>query len=158
MKHLLTLAALLLTLNASAQWTKFHKAADELKGTSEHTTIQYNSGNFVFSLLSDDQFAIQTDEGIFDYVYSNGYTGCLVRVGLYSAEDTLLEKFDLWLDKIDSHALRTRDRGTMFNPVGQAKKCKKLSKHLRTTTGYARIIAPRHEASDYDLKIPHLPE
>lgn len=158
MKYLLTLAALLLTINAYAQWHTVTKPADELKETPALNYQCYTSGKLVFALLSDDQFAIQTDEGIFDYVYSNGYTGCLVRVGLYSAEDTLLEKFDLWLDKIDSHALRTRDRGTMFNPVGQAKKCKKLSKHLRSTTGYARIIAPRHEATDYDIKIPHLPE
>ena len=89
MKYLLTLAALLLTLNASAQWTKFHKEADELKGTSS--------------------------------------------------------------------ILRTRNAGIMFNPVGQAKKVKKMYKHLHTT-GYLRIVAPRHEASDYDIKIPHLPE
>lgn len=157
MKYLLTLAALLLTLNASAQWTKFHKEADELKGTSEHTTLQYNSGNFVFSLLSDDQFAIKTEEGIFDYEYVNGVTGCQVIVGLYKEDGTLQEKFKIWLDKNTSSILRTRNAGIMFNPVGQAKKVKKMRKHLHTT-GYLRIVAPRHEASDYDIKIPHLPE
>ena len=156
MKYLLTLAAMLLSITASAQWTKFHRDADELNGTSEHTSLQYNSGKFIFSLLADDQFAIKTEEGIFDYEYVNGVTGCQVLVGLYREDGTLLEKFKIWLDKNTSTILRTRNAGTMFNPVGQAKKCKKLSKHLRTTTGYARIIAPRHEATDYDIKIPHI--
>jgi hypothetical protein len=68
----------------------------------------------------------------------------------------MIEKFKLWLDKENNtrnQVLRTRNAGTMANPVGQKGKVKKIFKALLSGTGYVRIVAERFQTTDFDMKI-----
>ena len=49
--------------------------------------------------------------------------------------------------------IRTRDLGGMSNPVGQKKKVRKIFAALRSGKGYVRFVAPRHNRSDFDIKV-----
>ena len=67
-----------------------------------------------------------------------------------------IEKFKLWLDKESNtrnQVLRTRNAGTMANPVGQKGKVKKIFKTLLSGSGYVRIVAERYHPTDFDMKI-----
>ena len=46
-----------------------------------------------------------------------------------------------------------RDAGFMNNPVGQKKKVRKIFEALRSGVGYVRIVTPRYDNSDFDIKI-----
>lgn len=83
--------------------------------------------------------------------------GELVLVGIYDADGKMTEKFKLWLDLVRDSGLkdlRTRNAGGMSNPVGQKKKVRKIFEALRSGAGYVRIVAPRYDNSDFDIKIP----
>jgi hypothetical protein len=79
-----------------------------------------------------------------------------VLVGIYNNDGKMIEKFKLWLDKENNtrnQVLRTRNAGTMANPVGQKGKVKKIFKTLLSGSGYVRIVAERYHAADFDMKI-----
>ena len=63
----------------------------------------------------------------------------------------------MWLDKEDNRAnrfLRTRNAGTMANPVGQKGKVKKIFKALKTGSDLkVRIVAPRYNTTDFDITL-----
>ena len=78
-------------------------------------------------------------------------------VGIYDDGGQLKEKFKMWLDRVDNKGnciVRTRDAGSMSNPVGQKGKVKKIFNALQSYGGYVRIIAERFQRTDFDLKIP----
>ena len=64
----------------------------------------------------------------------------------------------MWLDCPSSDGKstfgETRNRGKLFNPIGQSKKVKKIFMHLQTT-GYVRILADLYGNSKFDLKVNH---
>ena len=65
------------------------------------------------------------------------------------------------LDREDNRAnrfVKTRNAGGMFNPVGQKGKVKKIFKHLTSGKGYVRIVCPRYNNTDFDIKITQLSE
>lgn len=77
-------------------------------------------------------------------------------VGIYDANGTMTEKFEMWLDLVRDSGykdLRTRNAGSMSNPVGQKKKVRKIFEALRSGVGYVRIVAPRYDQNDFDIKI-----
>ena len=79
---------------------------------------------------------------------------------LLANDEKLIEKFKMWLD-VDAgggtaNYARTRNAGKMLNPVGQAKKVKKILKHLTSSDGYVRIVADLYGGTSLDLTIPHL--
>lgn len=140
--------------------------ADELTDTQEYTSYVFddpNVGSFIYWSNKKDQFRIITHNKIFNYdsgysKYGGNYCGFEIIVGLYDESDKLIEKFKMWLDCPLSDGKptfgETRDRGKMFNPVGQSKKCQKIFKHLKTS-GYIRILAELYGGGKFDLKITH---
>lgn len=160
MKRLLISLACALSLQAHAQWREENQAPDELKGTSGYSAYVYESENSCFLMAHDIghiQIRLKQGSGGGSTTLERGYSGQLVLFGLYDSDDDLVEKIQMWLDRPrDSHhILRTRDAGTMFNPVGQKGKVKKIIKHLTKTDGYVRIVAARWDNSDLDIKIPY---
>ena len=82
--------------------------------------------------------------------------GELVLVGIYDANGKMTEKFEIWLALVSDSGykdLRTRNAGSMSNPVGQKKMVRKIFEALRSGVGYVRIVAPRYDNSDFDIKI-----
>lgn len=145
--------------------TKSHEA-DELTEQDSYTSYVYedpNVGSFIYWSNQKDQFRIISKNGIFNYesVYNQGgshYCGFDIIVGLYDENNKLVEKFSMWLDCPSSDGKptfgETRNRGKLFNPIGQSKKVKKILTHLQTT-GYVRILADLYGNSKFDLKVNH---
>ena len=109
------------------------------------------AGRYKLSALAE-QFNI-------DAGYSSitgGYAGIQILVGIYDDDNNLIEKFKMWLDKESNNrnqVVRTRNAGTMANPVGQKGKVKKIFKTLLSGSGYVRIVAERFQTTDFDMKI-----
>ena len=166
-KLLLTfILALSCTLGVMAQtegkWHVLQVEPDELKdepGGSRYVYEVENVGWFIVREWDKYQFMISSfhpfaAEHVSDLVSS--YDGELVLVGIYDANGKLTEKFEMWLDLVRDSGykdLRTRDAGFMNNPVGQKKKVRKIFEALRSGAGYVRIVAPRYDKSDFDIKI-----
>ena len=166
-KLLLTfILALSCTLGVMAQtegkWHVLQVEPDELKdepGGSRYVYEVENVGWFIVREWDKYQFMISSfhpfaAEHVSDLVSS--YDGELVLVGIYDANGKLTEKFEMWLDLVRDSGykdLRTRDAGFMNNPVGQKKKVRKIFEALRSGVGYVRIVAPRYDKSDFDIKI-----
>ncbi len=166
-KLLLTfIFALSCTLGVMAQtegkWHVLQVEPDELKDEPGGLSYVYeveNVGWFIVREWDKYQFMISSfhpfaAEHVSDLVSS--YDGELVLVGIYDANGKLTEKFEMWLDLVRDSGykdLRTRDAGFMNNPVGQKKKVRKIFEALRSGVGYVRIVAPRYDKSDFDIKI-----
>lgn len=146
-------------------WTSTNYEADELTNTEAYTAYTYSSevGHFIYWSNKPDQFRIISNSAIFNYnsgysKYAGHYCGFNIMVGLYDKNDNLIDKFTMWLDCPSSDGKptfgETRNMGKMFNPVGQAKKCKKIFSHLKTT-GYVRIVADLYGTGKFDMKINH---
>lgn len=159
-KLIVSLCLIACSIGIQAQtWKITANEADELLGITEDIKT------YIF-LVPDDcaivfwagqyQFRLVSNKGIFNYDRSDGISGMSVLVGFYDDNDKLLEKFSMWLDEEPASAgkyLRTRDRGTMFNPVGQKGRVKKIVQHLNKGKGYVRIVANRYDEVALDLKI-----
>jgi hypothetical protein len=166
-KLLLTLIfALSCTLGMMAQtegkWQVLQVEPDELKGEPGGSRYVYgveNMGWFIVWDWNKYQFMISSfhpfaAEHVSDMVSS--YDGELVLVGIYDENGKMTEKFEMWLDLVRDSGykdLRTRDSGFMNNPVGQKKKVRKIFEALKSGVGYVRIVAPRYDNSDFDIKI-----
>ncbi len=162
----LLLFSLCMILSVNAQdWNVTFHEADELKGNSAYTSYVYDVpeiGSFVCWNNKPYQYRLVNNNGIFNYKagynrYSGSYRGLTITVGLYSENDNLIEKIEMWLDAEGDKPtfLETRDAGGMFNPVGQKKKVKKIMKHLMSGNGYVRFIADTYGMhQDFDLKVP----
>ena len=147
-----------------AGWKITKNKADELKGNEAYCSYEYEQpgvGSFVFWGFEEYQFRIISEDGVFNYETVSGQysssTGENIIVGLYDDHDTLIEKFNMWLDRDKGKAgtfLNTRNAGTMSNPVGQKGKVKKIFKHLQGNSGYVRIVEARYNRTDFDIKIP----
>lgn len=156
----------IITMCVNAQkWENTVFPADDFKGTTAYTAYTYtdNTGMFVFWSNKDNQYKLVSKVGMFNYdsgysKYSGNYCGITVKVGLYDNNNKMIDKFDMWLDcdKGDGPVTTayTRDRGAMFNPVGQAKKVKKIMKHLKNEKGYVRFFTDLYNANDFDFKVP----
>lgn len=154
---LLTAALFLSVIGASAQWTIEHSEGDELKGTTPSTFYYYNADDCILTYAeSTRMLGLYAKGKIFNTSYAGSTAGATITVGLYSQDDKLQEKFTMWFDKSDSNFLRTRNAGTMSNPIGQKKKINKIIDHLTTTDGYVRILAPIYHGPDIDAKIPRI--
>ena len=166
-KLLLTfIFALSCTLGMMAQtegkWHVLQVEPDELKGEPGGSRYVYEvekTGRFIvwdwneyqFMLSSLHPFATEHVSGIV-----SSANGELVLVGIYDANGKMTEKFEMWLDLLRDSGykdLRTRNAGSMSNPVGQKKKVRKIFEALRSGVGYVRIVAPRYDNSDFDIKI-----
>lgn len=148
------------SLCASAQgWTATHFEGDELKGTAETTAYTYTEpgmGSLVIWDNEESLFRLASDNGIFNIITAGNYVGMQIDVGLYDDNDELIEKFKMWLDEQRSSAgkvLQTRPGSSMFIPVGQKKKVKKIMKCLHGGTGYVRFLATRYDEVDFDLRV-----
>lgn len=179
---LLTFALLLATLTACAQddatdsthgavvtrhigmqtvagkWMKMTQDADPLKGIDGDTVyvceaaemgslVIWNWNDFQFRLAGDYQFAIE----------HVGYsTGLVAKVGFFDEDGHMTDSYRIWLDYEQDRGhryVRTRDRGTMANPVGQKGKVRQLFRALRSGSGYVRIVAPRYDRTEFDIKV-----
>lgn len=166
-KFLLTfIFALSCTLGMTAQtegkWHVSQVEPDELKGEPGGSRYVYevaNIGWFIVWDWNEYQFMLSglhpfATEHVSGMVSS--HTGELVLVGIYDANGKMTEKFELWLDLVRDSGhkeLRTRNAGYMSTPIGQKKKVRKIFEALRSGVGYVRIVAPRYDNSDFDIKI-----
>ena len=152
-----------MTMQAQGIWETTMNEADELKGQESGEVMVYtipHVGSFIIWGWDKYQFRLVSDESPFNTHVASGMsiqvTGLNVLVGIYDDNDKLAEKFKMWLDLEDntSHKfIRTRDAGTMSNPVGQKGKVKKIFKVLQSSSGYVRIVAERYNTTDFDIKI-----
>ena len=153
-----------LTVSAQGKWEKSVVEGDPLKGTETSDVYIYTvpeMGSFVFWNWSTYQFRLISETSQFNIesgynTYIGNFSGITVHVGLYDDNDKLLEKFDMWLDKESNRGnqfVRTRNAGTMSNPVGQKGKVKKIFKVLQGDKGYVRILTERFNRTDFDIKI-----
>lgn len=165
-KVLFTILMLSAVMTGSAQgeWEKTIVEGDPLKGTETSTVYIYSvpgMGSFIFWTWDTYQFRLVSETAQFNIEsgYNNfvgSFSGATVHVGIYDDNDTLLEKFDMWLDKENNRGnqcIRTRNAGTMSNPVGQKGKVKKIFKALKANTGYVRILTERFNHADFDIRI-----
>ena len=174
MKRIVTITiALMMAIAMSAQgegeWQKHESKADELRGSSGGTYYSYivpGLGGFMIYGFDTYQYFLISDSGQFNIdagysQFAGSYAGVTVLVGIYDDGGQLKEKFKMWLDRVDNKGnciVRTRDAGSMSNPVGQKGKVKKIFKALQSGGGYVRIIAERFQRTDFDLKIPPFKE
>lgn len=153
-----------MTASAQGKWEKSVIKGDELKGTEKSTVYIYSvpeMGSFVFWDWGTFQFRLISDVAQFNIEsgyarYVGSYSGVTIHVGIYDDSDRLLEKFDMWLDKESNRGnqfVRTRNEGSMSNPVGQKGKVKKIFKVLQGDKGYVRILTERYNRTDFDIKI-----
>jgi hypothetical protein len=166
MKKVLFLIVAMMVQSASwaqGEWEKVETEADELKGQQARTVYAYRSegmGSFIVWDWNEYQFRLISSEAQFDIdavsgMLSTSY-GVLALVGIYDDDGKMIEKMELWLDKEDNRGnrfVRTRNAGTMSNPVGQKGKVKKIFNALQSGHGYVRIVVPRYDRSDFDVKI-----
>lgn len=161
-KVLLAMAMMAMVVAVNAQgWGKVHLEGDELKGIEEADVFMYSEtglGSFYFYGFDQYQYGLVSEGKQFNVRYNRvaGTTGILVNVGIYNDDGKMVEKFDMWLDRVDNKAnqvVKTRNAGTMNNPVGQKGKVKKIFKALQSGNGYVRIVAERFETTDFDIKI-----
>ena len=144
---------------AQGEWAVDHVKADELKGQAEETAYVYKvdgMGAFVCWGFDKYQFRLWSSEAQFDIDSAGGRSGVVVTVGIYNDNDELAEKFEMWLDKESNSGnryVRTRDAGTMNNPVGQKGKVKKIMNVLNGGKCYVRILADRFETEGLDMRI-----
>lgn len=150
------------TAETEGNWHVLQVEPDELKGDSGGSRYVYEVedmgwftvwdwNKYQFMISSIHPFATEHVRGMVSS--SNGE---LVLVGIYDADGKMTEKFKLWLDLVRDSGykdLRTRNAGSMSNPVGQKKKVRKIFEALRSGVGYVRIVAPRYDNSDFDIKV-----
>lgn len=168
-KVLLTIVLLLAGLTAGAQgkWTVTEQQADELTGQEAGRVYSFTSpgmGTLVVWDWNTPQFRIVGDE-VFGVRFASGSSalrGLTIMVGIYDDAGALTDKFEMWLDaerQRNDQFIRTRDAGTMSNPMGQKKKVRKIFDALQSGKGYVRIVAPRYNRTDFDMKItPYIAE
>ena len=159
-RFILSLCLIVCSLGMRAQeWDISVQEADELLGI-EKTTKTYRfsvpeDGGIVF-WAGEFQFRLFSTNSIFNYKHEDGFVGMSVLIGLYGDDDKLVEKFSMWLDEEDVAAgkfLRTRNAGSLFNPVGQKGRVRKIVQHLNKGKGYVRIVAERYNALPFDIKV-----
>ena len=146
-------------------WTRTTTEADELKGQEASDVLIYSvtgMGDFVCWGFDEFQFRLVSSETQFNIDagygrYVGSYAGVSVNVGIYTTEGKLVEKFKMWLDREDNRAnrfVRTRNAGSMSNPVGQKGKVKKIFKALKSGSNQkVRIVAPRYNTKDFDITL-----
>ncbi|MBR1767104.1 MAG: hypothetical protein IJ742_00120 [Prevotella sp.] len=171
-KVLFTFIMVLATQFAYAQatenlgsWEHTRTEADELKGQEASDVLIYTvagMGSLVCWGFEEFQFRLVSSETQFDIDagyghYVGSYAGVNIYVGIYTKEGKLVEKFKMWLDREDNHAnrfVRTRNAGSMSNPVGQKGKVKKIFKALKSGSDKkVRIVAPRYNTTDFDITL-----
>ena len=147
------------------RWERTTIEADELKDQEASDVLIYTvagMGDFVCWGFEEFQFRLVSSEVQFDIDagygrYVGSYAGVNISVGIYTKDGKLVDKFKMWLDKEDNRAnrfLRTRNAGTMANPVGQKGKVKKIFKALKTGSDLkVRIVAPRYNTTDFDITL-----
>ena len=149
----------LLPLSAQGVWTVEHLDGDELKGQEAGDVYVYtmpDMGSFILRSFDVYQFRLTSDVCQFDIEHVGALSGVTVHVGIYDEQGKMTEKFDMWLDRENNKGnrfVRTRNAGTMSNPMGQKGKVKKIFKALQSGKGFVRIVGARFEHVDYDLKI-----
>lgn len=141
-------------------WERSKTEADELKDQEASDVLIYTvagMGNFVCWGFEEFQFRLISSETQFDIDHGGSYSGVTINVGIYTKDGKLVEKFKMWLDKEDNRAnrfIRTRNAGSMSNPVGQKGKVKKIFKALKSGSDHkVRIVAPRYNTTDFDITL-----
>ena len=152
---LLLMMSAVLTLSAQGEWKTVKTEADDLRGIKGGETCLYTEeciGSFVVWDWKDPQFLLVSDNGIFN-INSGGWLEILI--GFYNNDGGLIEKMKLWLSKEEGSGYKhARTIGNGMIPPGQKKKVNKIFKALQSTDGYIRIVAPRYDTVDFDIKIP----
>lgn len=157
MKKVLSIAIMLLmicTASAQGTWSSKETEADELKGTKGGTIYVYSEkgiGSLVIWDWNDQQIRLVSDSGVFN-INNGGWLEVLI--GFYDDDGKMKDKTNLWLSKEEGSGYnyaRTVNKGMI--PPGQKKKVKKIFNALLSGTGYVRILAPRYNTIDFDLKI-----
>lgn len=144
-----------LTLSAQGEWKTVKTEADDLRGVKAGEMCictEEGVGSFVVWDWKEPQFILVSDNGIFN-INSGGWLEILI--GFYNNEGVMIEKTKLWLSKEEGSGYkyaRTISRGMI--PPGQKKKVNRIFKALKSTDEYVRIVAPRYNTIDFDLKIP----
>lgn len=140
-------------------WERTTIEADELKDQEASDVLIYTvagMGDFVCWGFEEFQFRLISSETQFD-IDAGRYTGVTINVGIYTKDGKLVEKFKMWLDREENRAnrfVRTRNAGSLSNPVGQKKKVKKIFNALKSGSDQkVRIVAPRYNTTDFDITL-----
>lgn len=144
---------------SQGEWKKSEIKADPLKGIDGGDVYIYTDpemGSFIFWGYDTYQFQLVSKKELFHTKVSDGDVGYAVSIGIYDTKDKMVEMFKLWLDLKDNsghQVLQARSTKGMSAIVGQKSKVKKMFKTLQSDGGYIRIVTPRHNTTDFDLKI-----
>lgn len=167
MKKLLSISIMMLmvlTVSAQGEWEVTEVKGDELKGTQDATAYTYSvegMGSLILWDFNNPMFRLVSTTAQFNTVthynqYSGSYSGVKILIGIYNDNDKLLESMDLWLDRSDNmgnYVVQTRPTKGMNGIIGQKKKVQKMFKALKSNGGYVRIVVPRFQTTDFDIKI-----
>lgn len=147
MKKFLWLIVCLMTMiSANAQkWSTSLIKGDELKGTITYKSISYESqkagGLFILSSLTD-RVCVGVLRGIIDYDV-NDRAG--VTIGYYNSNGKLIDsRKNVTFLKLSSTS------GFIYSD----EIIKEIYQYLSSKTGYIRMLVPRYDRDDLDIKIP----
>lgn len=161
---LLFLAVALSTKAQEGKWVSETIQGDELKGTETtvaHFYIEEDMGVFIIWDDDNERFGIYSPTKMFASTISNGKNGALATIGLYDNGGNLKEKMKIWMTlDTNSGYKRLVAVGDYNHPLikGHKKNIKKVLDAVRSGDGYIRIIAYRHQADDFDMKISPIKE
>lgn len=148
MKKLIMAIVCLMTMIVSVnaqRWETKKIQGDELMGTKSYQSISYsdasNGGGLILSNLKD-RVCLYTIRGIFDYDV-NDRVGIII--GFYNSNKALVKsRKNITMLKLDYQA------GFIYSD----EIIKEIYQYLSSNNGYVRIVIPRYEKVDLDLKIP----
>lgn len=157
---LMLMMSVVLTVRAQGEWKVVTTEADDLKGTTGGEVYIYSEndvGDFVVWDWKEPQFRLICSQGQFNInsgysSYTGAYAFVTVLIGLYDDDGKLIEKFDMNLDRESNKANQFIYANT--SRIGHKKKIKKIFESLQSGKGYVRIVAPRYNRTDFDMKIP----
>ena len=151
MKKVLWLIVCLMTMvvsaNAQNGWDKAVFDADELKGTESYTSYYYEDVNGMVVFFSNEPcYKLVTQNGIFDYGVL-GDDDVIVTIGFYDIDNKLIKK------EQSAFYVSSKDKGSCFLSPALKERGIFFKKYIKEEKGFIRIIAPRYNRTDLDMKI-----
>lgn len=145
-----------MSINAQ-QWTVVNNSGDELRGTTASTSYMWTeyNGTFYYQDNDDKLFIINTSEGIFN---SNGQRGTKGRpivvglVGFYNEDDSMIEKMELTFE-INEGSQSVYPNKYTYKGGNNYKRSKHVLDFIQNNKGYVRILIPRYNKTDLELKV-----
>lgn len=142
-----------LAVNMFAQdleWKVTVHEADPMTNKKEYTSYSFtlpNVGSLIFWNNSKRDFRLVTQHGIFNYFVEGSLRKSRVKVGLYDANNKLIDKFTITMYPED-------DDPSILNSNLLGNRAKKVLDYIRGGVGGVRFVAPIYGEADFDAEFP----